>query len=152
MVDASAKRRHNMALFPSESWWQDYTDRIKASEEVAEAGASWEGDISFVVQAEPDKGLPHDVWSWLDLWHGQCRGSRYGLTPEEGEQAKFIIRGTYSRWKEFVNKEFGPIQGMMTGKLKLKGDIFTVIRHVKAVTVLANIAASVPSEFVDEQA
>lgn len=141
-----------MALFPSEAWWQDYTDRIKASKEYAEAAATWKGDVTFVVEAAPDKGLHDDVWSWLDLWHGECRGSKYGLTPEEGEQAKFVIRGTYRRWKEVVKKELGPIKGMMTGKLRLKGDIFVMIRHIKAATALVDIAGTVPTEFVDEQA
>ena len=49
--------------------------QINASEEYREAAAEWEGDIAFLIKAEPDKGVPADVWGWLDLWHGACRGA-----------------------------------------------------------------------------
>src|SRR6266496_3286508 len=78
--------------FPSKEWLDVYVERINSSPEYKEAAATWEGDISYVFEAEPDKGVPEDLWAWLDLWHGECRDSKYGLTPEEGEKAKFIIR------------------------------------------------------------
>jgi putative sterol carrier protein len=40
---------------------------------------------------------------------------------------------------------------MMQGKLKLKGDLPTIVRYVKAANELVNIAGSVPTEFVDEK-
>ena len=121
-----------MALFPSEAWVKEYVDKINASKEYEEAAATWEGDLCYVFEAEPDKGVPADVWAWADLWHGKCRGSKYDVAAEEGEKAKFIIRAPYSRWKQVINKELDPIKGMMQGKLKLKGDLPTIVRYVKA--------------------
>ena len=77
-------------------------------------------------------------------------GSKYGITAEEGEKSKFIIRAPYSRWKEVIRRELDPVKGMMQGKLKLKGDLPTIVRYVKAANELVNLAASVPTEFVDE--
>jgi len=96
--------------------------------------------------------VPEEIWAWLDLWHGECRGARYAVPAEEGGRAKFIIRAPYSRWKEVIKKELDPVKAMMQGKLKLKGDLPTILRHVKAATELVNVAASVPTEFVDETA
>ena len=140
-----------MALFPSAEWLDLYAQRINESPEYKEAAASWEGDVSYVFEAESDKGLAEETWAWLDLWHGECRGHRYGVPPEEGERAKFIIRAPYSRWKEVINKELDPVKGMMQGKLKLKGDLPTIVRYVKAANELVNLAGTVPTEFVDEQ-
>ena len=140
-----------MALFPSAEWLDLYAQRINESPEYKEAAASWEGDVSYVFEAEPDKGLAEETWAWLDLWHGECRGHRYGVPPEEGERAKFIIRAPYSRWKEVINKELDPVKGMMQGKLKLKGDLPTIVRYVKAANELVNLAGTVPTEFVDER-
>ena len=39
----------------------------------------------------------------------------------------------------------------MQGKLKLKGDLPTIVKYVKAANELVNLAASVPTEFVDER-
>jgi putative sterol carrier protein len=139
-----------VATFPSEQWLSEYVDKINASKEYEEAAATWEGDLSYVFEREPDKGVPDDVWAWIDLWHGKCRGAKYAVDEAEGEKAKFIIRAPYSRWKEVIKKELDPIKGMMQGKLKLKGDLPTIVRYVKAANELVNVAGSVPTEFVDE--
>jgi putative sterol carrier protein len=139
-----------MALFPSQDWLLEYVDRINGSADYRDAAATWEGDVCYVFEAEPDKGVPDEIWVWLDLWHGECRQSKYAITSDEGEQAKFVIRAPYTRWKEVIRKELDPIKGMMQGKLRLKGDLPTIVRYVKAANVLVNLAGSVPTEFVDE--
>jgi putative sterol carrier protein len=141
-----------MPEFPSKEWLDVYVERINGSAEYREAAATWEGDISYVFEAEPDKGVPADLWAWLDLWHGECRGAKYGVAEDEGDKAKFIIRAPYSRWKEVIKKELDPVKGMMQGKLKLKGDLPTIVRYVKAANELVNLAGSVPTDFVDEKA
>jgi putative sterol carrier protein len=149
---APGRRDRTVPEFPSNDWLEVYVDRINASNEYRQAAASWEGDIAYVFEAEPDKGVPEEIWAWLDLWHGECRGAKYGIPAEEGEKSKFIIRAPYSRWKEVIRKELDPVKGMMQGKLKLKGDLPTIVRYVKAANELVNLAASVPTEFVDEKA
>jgi putative sterol carrier protein len=140
-----------MPEFPSKEWLEVYVERINQSPEYREAAATWEGDIAYVFEAEPDKGVPEEIWAWLDLWHGECRDSKYGLTADEGAKAKFIIRAPYTRWKEVINKELDPVKGMMQGKLKLQGDLPTIVRYVKAANELVNLAGTVPTEFVDEK-
>jgi putative sterol carrier protein len=138
-----------MARFPSEEWLAEYVQRINDSGSYREAAASWEGDVAYVIEAEPDKGVAENVWAWLDLWHGECRDGKL-VSPEEGERARFVIRAPYSRWKEVIRKELDPVKGMMQGKLKLKGDLPTIVKHVKAANELVNLAQTVPTEFADE--
>lgn len=139
-----------MPEFPSEEWLKEYVQRINGSEGYREAAATWEGDVAYVIEAEPDKGVSEDTWAWLDLWHGECREGKL-VTPDEGEKARFVIRAPYSRWKEVIKKELDPVKGMMQGKLKLKGDLPTIIRYVKAANELVNLAQTVPTEFADER-
>jgi putative sterol carrier protein len=140
-----------MPEFPGKEWLDVYVRRINESAEYKEAAATWEGDVAYVFEPEPDKGVPEEIWAWLDLWHGECREGRYAISPEAGEKSKFIIRAPYTRWKEVIKKELDPVKGMMQGKLKLKGDLPTIVRYVKAANELVNLAASVPTEFVDEK-
>lgn len=140
-----------MALFPSEEWTKEYIEAINSSPSYKEAAATWEGDVTFCFQAEPDKGVSEDLYAWFDLWHGDCREWKYGVTEQEGTGAKFVIKAPYSRWKEIIRKELDPIKGMMQGKLKLQGDLPTIVRYVKASNELVNIAATIPTEFIDEQ-
>jgi putative sterol carrier protein len=138
------------ARFPSEEWLDLYVLRINESDAYREAAATWEGDVSYVFEAEPDKGVPEEIWAWLDLWHGQCRAARYDLSADEGRRAKFIISAPYTRWKEVIKKELDPVKGMMQGKLRVQGDLPTIVRYVRAANELVNLAGSVPTEFVDE--
>lgn len=140
-----------MALFPSEDWILDLCGRVNASSEYRDAAATWEGDITFVFGAEPNKGFPQDVWVWLDLWHGECRGARI-VSPEEGEGARYIIRAPYSRWKDVVQGRLDPVKGMMQGKLRVQGDLPTIVRYVRAANQLVYLTTTVPTEFVDEVA
>ncbi len=139
-----------MPEFPSAEWLDEYVKRINQSQAYREAAATWEGDVCFVFEAEPDKGLQQDLYGWLDLWHGECREGKL-VSKEEGEKATFVIRAPYSRWKEVINKELDPVKGMMQGKLKLRGDLPTIVRYVKASNELVNLATTVPTEFVDER-
>lgn len=140
-----------MALFPSEQWTKEYIEAVNASDAYREAAATWEGDVTFCFQAEPDKGVPEDLYAWFDLWHGDCREWKYGVPADEGTGAKFVISAPYSRWKDIIRKELDPIKGMMQGKIKLQGDLPTIVRYVKASNELVNIAGTIPTEFIDEQ-
>ncbi|MEX0991499.1 MAG: SCP2 sterol-binding domain-containing protein [Actinomycetota bacterium] len=138
-----------MARFASEDWWRDYIARINGSSAYREVSATWEGAVAFGIGAEPDKSFPETVWGILDLWHGECRGG--GVVPaEEGEAASYVIRAPYSRWKSVVRRELDPIKGIMQGKLKLQGDLPTIIRYVKAAQELVLLVGEVPTEFPDE--
>ena len=138
-----------MALFPSDEWLTIYRDRINASPEYREAAATWEGAVGFVFEAERDRGVPEDLWLVLDLWHGECREAKM-VEPGEGERAPYLIRAPYFRWKEVVRGELDPVKGMMQGKLRLQGDLATIVRYVRAANELVHLTMQVPTEFLDE--
>ena len=138
-----------MAVFPSEEWIAVYRDRINGSFDYREAAAEWEGDVAFVFEAEPDRGVPEDLWAVLDLWHGKCRASRM-VTAEAGARCPYVIRAPYSRWKEVLHGDLDPVKGMMQGKLKVQGDLATIVRYVRAANELVHLTSQVPTTFLDQ--
>ena len=135
--------------FATQAWFDAFVDLINGSSEYREAAADWEGDIAFLIEAEPDRGLEADVWGRLDLWHGRCLGG--GLTDAEGGQrAAYILRAPYSRWQEVVTGELDPIRGMMQGKLKVQGDLPAIVRQVRAANELVELTLQIPAEFLGE--
>lgn len=140
-----------MAAFGTQEWLDAYQAAVNASEAYRQAAATWEGEIAFVFEAEPDRDWPDTVHAVLDLWHGQCRRA-WVADEQEAEAAPFVIRAPYSRWKQVLQRELDPIKGMMQGKLRLKGDLPTVVRHVKAANELVNLAGEVPTDFPDDRA
>jgi len=139
-----------VALFPSDEWISIYRDRINASRDYREAAATWEGDIAFVFEAEPDRGVPEDLWAVLDLWHGACRASRM-VSEEEGSRCAYVIRAPYSRWKEVLRGDLDPVKGMMQGKLKVQGDLAMIVRYVRAANELVHLTSQVPTTYRDER-
>jgi putative sterol carrier protein len=138
-----------MPEFPTDPWFQDFIARINASQEYRAAAENWEGDVAFVIEAEPDKSVPENIWALLDLWHGECRGG--GIIDEtRGSAARYVIRAPYSRWKEVIRGTLEPVRGMMQGKLKLQGDLATIVRNVQAASALVRIVGQVDSVFPDE--
>jgi putative sterol carrier protein len=49
-----------------------------------------------------------------------------------------------------ISQELDPVKGMMSGKLKLKGEILTMIRHVQAAKAFVAVTGTVQTEFIDE--
>jgi putative sterol carrier protein len=138
-----------VAVFPSDEWLHIYRERINGSPEYRDAALTWEGEIAFVFEAEPDKGVALDLWAFLDLWHGECREARM-VGPGGGETAPYVIRAPYTRWKDVLHGDLDPVKGMMQGKLKLQGDLPTIIRYVRAANELVHLTMTLPTEFLDE--
>lgn len=138
-----------MFEFPREEWFRALADEINASADYRAAASDWEGDISFVIEADPDRGVPSDVWGYLDLWHGTCRGGRL-IAPAEGAAAEFVISATYRRWKDVVRGDLDPVRAMMQGKLRVRGDLPKILRYVQAAHELVVVCGAVPTRFPDE--
>jgi putative sterol carrier protein len=140
-----------MALtFPSVEWMEEYKKQINSSEGYKKAGATWTaGVVALVISAKPEIGINEDFGMWLDLHQGVCReAKKVGL--EEAQKAPFCIIGDYTRWKQVIKKELEPVKGMMQGKLKLKGDLPTIVRYVKASQELVECTTRIETKFLDE--
>jgi putative sterol carrier protein len=135
--------------FPTQAWFDEYVVLVNASTEYRVAAADWEGDIAFQILAEPDRRFPADVWGYLDLWHGTCRSGGV-VTSTEGAGAAYTITAPYSRWKDVLRGELDPIKGMMQGKLRVKGDLPTIVRQVRAANELVRLTGEVETVFPDE--
>jgi len=133
----------------SPEWAEAFKAEINNSSKYRQAAAGWEGTVGLVVLAEPDKNFPEDRGVFLDLWHGEARDVRVG-TREDAQQAKFVITGAYSRWKQVAQKELDATKGIMLGRLKLKGDFPTIVRYTKASQELTECTTRVPVRWPDE--
>lgn len=136
--------------FPSEEWIQEYQKAINTSDAYKQSGSTWTaGPVCLVITANPSLGIERDVGIWLGLHKGICEEIKI-VTSEEAQKAPFIIMGDYARWKQVVLGELDPVQGMMQGKLKLKGDLPTIVRYVRASQDLVQCASKVDTQFIDD--
>ncbi len=131
--------------FPSEEWIKAYKDELNKNTAYEEAAKDWEGDFLFIIT--PGEGLAKEYVFYVDLWHGKCRDA-YMVPDRNAKSAAFIFEGPYQNWKKLIAGQIDPIQGLLTGKFKLKGNMAKVLRYTKAASELVKTASKVPTEFL----
>lgn len=130
--------------FPSDEWIKAVMVELNNSEAYRKAAKTWEGDFYFIANPEGSEGQPAVLY--MDLWHGECR-SAYQVASEDEKSPEFRIWAPVSTWRKVIEKKLDPIQGMMTGQLKLKGNMMKIMRAPKAAAELVNCCTLVPTEF-----
>jgi putative sterol carrier protein len=130
--------------FPSDAWIKALMDDLNKSAAYAEAAKTWEGDFYFVV--EPGGTLDKTVLLYMDLWHGNCRAA-FEVADESAKTPVFRMSAPVAIWKKVLTKKLDPIQGMVTGQLKLKGNMAMVMKSVKAAKELVESCTRIETEF-----
>ncbi len=134
-----------MVKFPSDEWAKAYMAALNENRAYEDAASDWEGDFLFVLDA--DDRLKERTAIYIDLYHGKCRNA-YLLKSGEEKKTSFVIEAPYGVWVRVIRKELDPIQGLMTGKLKLKGDMAKVMRYTKAAQEMVNTTTAIQSEIL----
>jgi putative sterol carrier protein len=130
--------------FPSDEWIKELSARLDASESYERSAKDWEGDIVFVV--ESDDALPNTVYLFLSLYHGKSPDAAL-LASENEREAEFIIRGPFNAWRQVIEGEMDAVQGMMTRKFKVQGNLMKIMRYPKAVKEIVDCCALIETEF-----
>ena len=131
-------------LFPSEEWLNALVEELKGNQKYREAAKNWEGDFYFII--EPDESLEERVIAYMDLWHGECRSAC--IVADENEKSpEFRIRAPLSKWRKVLKMELNPIQGMLTGQLKVSGHMMKIVKNPRAAVELVNCCGRVPTEY-----
>ena len=130
-------------------WVDAYEKMLQGDAEYKEAAAGWEGTVVLHSLADPDLGIERDSYILMDLWHGECRSIR-PVPPEVGEAADYVITGSYWTWKQSGKGELDTNKAVMQGKLKLKGDLGSIVRYNKASSRLTELSGQLGGRFLDE--
>ena len=130
--------------FPSDEWIKSLREQLNENESYERSAKDWEGDFIFIV--EPDDAYPQTSYLLLELYHGKSPDAGM-LDPEDLPETEYLIRAPYSTWKKVVEAKLDPIQGMMTGQLKLEGDLMKIMRYPKAAQEIVSTCAYVPTEW-----
>jgi putative sterol carrier protein len=134
----------------SDQWASQFKDEVNKSSVYKQAARGWKWTVGLVVEAEPDKNFPEAKGVVMDLFDGSARDITVG-TAADAQKCDFVITAPYSRWKQVATKELDATKGMLQGKLKLKGDLPTIVRYTKASQEMTECTTRVPVEWPDEK-
>ena len=133
----------------SNEWAQQFKDEINRSTVYRQAARGWRWTVGLVVEAEPNRNFPESRGIVMDLVEGEARDIKVG-SADEARACDFVITAPYSRWKQVATKELDATRGMLQGKLKLKGDLPTIVRYTRASQEMTEATTRIPVEFPDE--
>ena len=134
----------------SKEWASEFKDEINKSPAYKNAAKGWKWSVGLVVEAEPDKHFPESKGIVMDLFDGDARDVTVG-PASDAQKCDFVITAPYSRWKEVATKQLDATKGMLQGKLKLKGDLPTIVRYTKASQEMTECTTRVDVEWPDEK-
>lgn len=134
----------------SDEWADAFKGELNRSEAYRAAGKGWRWTVGLVVEAEPDKNWPEAKGLVMDLYEGEARDIRVG-SADDARNCDFAITASYSRWKDVATEKLDATRGMLQGKLKLKGDLPTIVRYTKASQELTKATTRVPVTWPDER-
>lgn len=130
--------------FPSDGWIKALSNQLNESESYQRSAKDWEGNFTFIV--EPDENYSDTSYLFLELHHGNSPGA--ALVDEENlHKSEYTVSAPYSTWRKVIDAKLDPIQGMMTGQLKLDGDLMKVMRYPKAAQEIVSCCALVPTDW-----
>jgi len=130
--------------FPSDEWAKLMMDDLNKSDAYMEAAKNWEGDFYFIIEPK-DKGGQQSLL-YMDLWHGKCREACL-VTDPAARKPVFLLSGSMENWKKVMTKQVDPMQAMMTGKLKLQGNMAMVMKNVRAAKELVESCTRIDTEY-----
>lgn len=147
-IDPHAVKRIIAAMIPfaTPRWADALQNAINTSPTYREAAREWEGDFWFVIEPGEGEAALARALIYLDLWHGQCRLAE--VAEDEASRApEFRIWGPRRNWRRVIERDIDPIRALMTGSLRLKGNMAKVMRNVRSAQELVLCAAAVPTLF-----
>lgn len=130
--------------FPSLEWSQELMNRLNADAKFKIAGKKWEGIVNLYIENIPDSEGSQVIY--IDSWHGMCRAVDFSL-EEVAQPADFQIKAPIEVWKSILSQELGPIQAMMSGKVRVYGNLAYILRHVGSTQRMVEVAATIPTRF-----
>jgi putative sterol carrier protein len=132
--------------FPSDEWIKELSVQLNASESYEKSAKDWEGDFVFIV--EPDDTYPDAAYLYLGLYHGKSPDAA-ALSSLDERETEFVLSAPFRVWRQVIEGKLDAIQGMMTKKLKVKGNMMKIMRYPKAAKEIVSCCALIPTDFGD---
>ena len=127
--------------FPSQPWADALRAVVNRDTEYADAARGWEGDILLRVTGgavdAPAPGIH------LDLANGQCRGAQF-VPDSRSTESEFVFEASAENWQRVLGRQIDPVQAIMGGALKVRGNMAKLLRFTRAARQLVHDVGSIP--------
>ena len=138
-----------MADFPSSAWVDAWVRRANNDPAFVAAGHGFDGAVGAVIK--PDVAWPvRPLYLRLEGANGTWTKHDLGSDPALVDETLFTISAEYLAWKSVIRHDLDPIRGLVLGRLRVRGQLSSVLRWARAFRLMTALAADLPTTFLDE--
>jgi len=133
--------------FGSKEYLKEVMERSNADEKYLELTKGENTSYTFMIQAEPQKGVEKDIVLGYSFEDGVTNDIWLGERKTE-----FTISGKYGVWVSILTGKTGVTKAFLTRKLKVRGDLMKILKLSGATERWLEILRTIPTEFHGEYA
>ena len=138
-------------IFLSEAWLRAVAAAANLQPDLPVALRGLGADLAAVVEADPP-AVPAALAAWGR--HARGRIAEWRLLEDEDEilelEPAYVVRGPYRLWKELLRRQADPLQAVLSGRLRVQGDLEALVKRANYRYVLDEALAKVATRFPDE--
>ena len=131
--------------FASKEYLKEVMERSNADEKYLELVKGEDASYTFMIQAEPKKGVEKDIvlgytvedGKTTDIWLGE-------------RKTDFVISGKYGVWVDILTGKMGVTRAFLMRKLKVRGNLMKILKMSKATERWLEVLRTIPTEFHGE--
>ena len=73
------------------------------------------------------------------------------MVSDPNKTASYELTATYTNWKKIIGGKINPTQAMLTGQMKVRGNIALLLRYASAAIAMVKTAQTIPTKYVGEE-
>ena len=131
--------------FCSPEYLQEAKRRTNLDEKYLELAKEEYASYTFVIKAEPEKGVDRDLVIGYTVEDGRITDIWLGE-----RETDFTITGKYEVWIKVLLGKLGATKALMMRKLKAKGNLLKLMKYTKPTLRWLEILRTIPTEFHGE--
>lgn len=138
-----------MSVFPSEEWVRELVGLANAENQSKGVGQGWDGAACLEIRDIPGV-VAETTYIRLAGRDGHWSECTVGTDPDLAAGARMVLTATFSVWKELIRQQLPPINGILLGRVALRGHLPDVLKYRATITTLWLLAGQMNTEFADE--
>jgi len=133
--------------FGSEKYLKEVMKRSNADKKYLELAKGENASYTFIIQAEPTKGIEKDIILGYNVEDGVTTDIWLGERKTE-----FTISGKYGVWVNILIGKMGATRAFLTRKLRVRGSLMKILKLSGATERWLEILRTIQTEFHGEYA
>ena len=131
--------------FGSKEYIKEVMERSNADEKYLELAKGEDASYTFMIQAEPQKGVEKDIVLGYNVEDGVTTDIWLGE-----RKTNFTISGKYGVWVNILIGKTGVTKAFLMRKLKVRGSLMKILKLSKATERWLEVLRTIPTEFHGE--